>query len=332
MTTPELLPLAPLSLRIYTIILRILHNRLVLASELESHSVLLECFHPSAKLTEPPYFCSYRGTDGLKRYDELAEDDTNLAKRLGEMRGIYSRFRPYRRELERGDRRVKKLDGDSSGRTIAGTAGDGFEGDPVKQILSLEGHELFTQLVSQTNLVKLGPRHGLFTCFVPVEEGVVRVWRDWLQDMAAGNRNKNHDQAEIVEELGTQKGKEKVVDQENSTDPKAVGNQSIIWIGPNKNTGISLTVREKKYRRDIPILVRTDEEDMPVSYEIEFDGVYSDPPPLINCVDAVRTTYPHFALTFDVGEVLGPRGQLFWKSRRFWLFRLKIRIRLDQIL
>lgn len=272
MPTPALLPLTVLSHRVYTLVLRILHNRLVAAADLESHSVLLECFHPSAKLTEPPFFCTYHGTDGLKLYDGFAEDDMNLARRLGEMRNLYSRFRPYRRELETGGRRVRGPPGDVPGsRTYPGTAKEKFTGEAVRQIMSLDGHELFTQLVAQTNLVKLGPRHGLFTCFVGIEEGVVRVWREWLRKMSAKEEGKpTKQQQEIVEEVG--KGKEPV--REISEDRQGVNDERILWVSPAKNTGVSFHVRERKLRRDIPILVRADEEDMPVSYEIEYDGKY----------------------------------------------------------
>jgi len=270
MTTPQLLPLTLLSHRIYALILRILHNRLVAASELDSHSVLLECFHPSAKLTEPPYFCTYRGTDGLSDYNVFAEDEKSLASRLGEMRNIYSRFRPYRRELERGGRRVVRPPGDIPGsRTFPGTAQDRFEGETVKQILSLDGHELFTQLVSQSNLVKIGPRNGLFSCFVDVEEGVVRVWREWLRDMAL---RKNTSTTSMKREAATyvDKGKEAV--RNDNTDRTDVNDESILWVSPLRNTGIRFNIKERKLKRDAPLLVRADEEEMPVSYDIEYDG------------------------------------------------------------
>ncbi|KAF2684329.1 F-box domain-containing protein [Lentithecium fluviatile CBS 122367] len=269
MTTPQLLVLTVISHRIYALILRILHNRLVAASELDSHSVLLECFHPSAKLTEPPYFCTYRATDGLSLHVGFAEDDKSLARRLGEMRNMYSRFRPHRRELDLGGRRVVRPPGDIPGsRTYPGTAQDRFEGETVKQILSLDGHELFTQLVSQSNLVKIGPRNGLFSCFVEVEEGVVRVWRKWLKIMATRALTPTRDEEqEAANFVG--KGKEAVRDANVET-----GNaedEAILWVSPLKHTGIRFNVKERKLRRDAPILVRADEEDMPVSYEIEYD-------------------------------------------------------------
>jgi len=270
MTTPELLPLTSISRRLSLIILRILHNRLVAASELNSHSLLLECYHPSAKLFEPPYFCAYHGTDGLSLYEEGTEDEANIGARLEKMRNMYSRFRPHQRELEDGGRRVRPGDIPGS-RTFPGTVQDKYRGETVKQTLSLESHELFTQLVSQTNLVKIGPRHGLFTCFVEVEEGVLRVWKDWLEKMAAKGQQANRDvPQEVVEEVS--KGKEVV--REVGEEKMDLDDARILWVSAAKNTGIRFNVKERKFRRDAPILIRAD-EGMPVSYEIEYDGMYT---------------------------------------------------------
>jgi hypothetical protein len=216
------------------------------------------------KLFEPPYFCTYHGTDGLSLYEAEAEDEANIGERLSKMRNMYSRFRPYQRELEESGRKVVRRPGDVPGsRTFPGTVQDKFEGETVKQVLSLESHELFTQLVAQTNLVKIGPHHGLFTCFVDVEEGVLRVWKDWLAGMAA----KDPVLGENVKETG--KGKEVVREQdEKKVDP---GDTGILWVSSSKNTGIRFNVKEKRFRKDTPILICAD-EGLPVSYEIEYDG------------------------------------------------------------
>jgi hypothetical protein len=269
--TPELLPLTVLSNRIYNIILRILHNRLVAAAELESHSLLLECYHPSAKLTEPPYFCAYQGTDGLSLYENPGEPDrAAAAARLGEMRQMYSRFRPHRRELEDGGRRVARRPGDIPGsRTYPGTAQDKFSGEIVKQTVSLEAHELFTQLVAQVNLVKIGPYNGLFSAFVDIEEGVLRVWRKWLGEIAAKGNRVIDTSKEKAEEVGGAKGEiRKPDDMESGSE-----DQRILWVSTARNTGIRFNVRERKLRRDTPILIRND-EDLPVSYDVEYDGEF----------------------------------------------------------
>lgn len=185
------------------------------------------------------------------------------------MRNMYSRYRPHRRELEPGGRRVRRPPGDIPGsRTFPGTAADRFEGETVKQILSLDCHELFTQLVAQSNLVKIGPRNGLFTCFVEVEEGVIRVWKEWLREMVAKNSGSDIvSRHEVVE--GEDETKEVI--EEGPYDRRDLEDERILWVSPAKNSGLRFNIRERKLRRDAPILIRAD-EDMPVSYEIEYDG------------------------------------------------------------
>jgi len=138
----------------------------------------------------------------------------------------------------------------------------------VKQTVSLEEHELFTQLVAQTNLVKIGPYNGLFSAFVDVEEGVLRVWRKWLGHNASkGNNTSAEVQKEEVRKLGRGiTAVREVVDERLDLD-----DQRILWVSTSKNTGIRFNVKERKLRRDSPILIRND-EDTPVSYDIEYDG------------------------------------------------------------
>jgi hypothetical protein len=262
--TPVLLHLTLISHRLSAVVLRILHNRLVAAAQLDSHSLLLECYHPSVKLFEPGYFCAYRGTNGLAAY-ETNEERLDVAARLRDMRGMYSRFRPHQRELEPGGRRVAPRPGDIPGsRTFPGTVQDKFEGETVKQTLSLEAHELFTQLEAVANLVKIGPGHRFFTCSVDIEEGVIRVWREWLVAMAAKDREGS---AERRSENTAGKCEGNEVAEEKSD----LHDGGILWISNANNTGIRFRVREKTFRRNAPILIRAD-EDMPVSYEIEYDG------------------------------------------------------------
>lgn len=277
--TTTLLPLTILSHRIYAVILRILHNRLLLATTLHDYSLILECYHPTAKLTEPPYFCTYHGTNGLDAYREPRASDSDLVPRLGQLRNIYSSFRPHRRELEAGGRRVKRHPaGDVPGsRTHPSSSAAGRRLDTdelVRQILSLDGEEWFTQLCAVTNLVKVGPRNGLFSCFVEVEEGVVRVWKKWLREMAgregvtnSGARDNNA--LIIEEETGrSEKGKEAAQDFSGIADD--LNDDDILWVSSARNTGLRFKVRERKFRCDTPILMYAN-EDTPVSYEIEYD-------------------------------------------------------------
>jgi hypothetical protein len=272
------------------------------------------------KLFEPPYFCTYRGTEGLSLYETEAEDEANIGERLGKMRSMYSRFRPHQRELEEGGRRVLPRPGDVPGsRTFPGTTKDKYEGETVKQTLSLEGHELFTQLVSQTNLVKIGPRHGLFTCFVDVEEGVMRVWKDWLAKTAAkGRQERAAAPVEAMEEVG----KSKEIVREENKEKVDLNDPRILWVSASKNTGISFNVKERKFRRDTPILIRTD-EDMPVTYEIEYDGRSRDSlRGQQNTNSYRRAVHTNIPPTNGARKVVSAGRQLVWKGggvRLLWI-------------
>lgn len=162
----------------------------------------------------------------------------------------------------------------------------------MKQTLGLEAHELFTQLIAQTNLVKISPRHGLYTSFVDVEEGVVRVWRNWLRETAArGPRADTEVETALFgqERMGKEAKKEVALNKVDLDDSR------ILWASPLKNTGIRFNVMERKLRRDTPVLIRTD-EDMPVSYEVEFDGMLADQGLLpVPTLTRRRTIHPNFA-------------------------------------
>ncbi|KAF2489496.1 hypothetical protein BU16DRAFT_183093 [Lophium mytilinum] len=267
--TLELLPLTLISHRIYALVLRILHNRLYLASQLHDHTLMLECYHPSAKLTEPPYFCTYHGTEGLSPYYCPSETDVDLPARLGELRNLYSRFRPHRREIEPARRRVNRHpagdvpgsrthpDSSSAG---AGTRAD--KDDMVKQILGLESHELFTQLCAVGYIVRNGPRPGIFMAYTEVEEGVVRVWRDWLGKMAKRGNSGSSRVGSVGEGYAGQ--------EVNTNTTLGLDEENLLWVSPAKNTGIRFNIRDRKLRREVPILLHI-EEDMPVSYEVEYD-------------------------------------------------------------
>jgi len=128
--------------------------------------------------------------------------------------------------------------------------------DCVKQVLSLEGHELFTQLCAVATLVRPGPRRGLFSSIQPIEEGVVRVWREWLRMMVDDG----------IPEVGSGAQAER---QEVGSATK----ERILWIDLKKNVGLRLKVSQWEWRRDMPVLWKADEDDVAVSYEVEYQGM-----------------------------------------------------------
>lgn len=115
----------------------------------------------------------------------------------------------------------------------------------VCQDIHLESHELFSQLVTTTNLVKMGPKPGVFMSSVPVGEGLTRVWRDWLRERSTrGNRNHT-----IV-------GKEKET--------------SLLWSDSHNNVGLGMNVEEIPSPVE-PVFLRPG-EDPAVSYTLQYKG------------------------------------------------------------
>ena len=152
---------------------------------------------------------------------------------------------------------------------------------PVKQNVNLDSHEMFTQLQTTTSLVTAGPKSGFVYSAVTASEGVVRVFRDWLQeqDMKRAGR-------ERTERLGN--GTDRVIRRtgdglqyvnppevyENDEEQLDLKDSSFLWVNDNAkpNVGVRFTVVERKWRRDAPVLIQADEE-VAVSYEVQIEEV-----------------------------------------------------------
>ncbi|PHH91770.1 hypothetical protein CDD83_10338 [Cordyceps sp. RAO-2017] len=169
LTSRELVAVAAVGRRFYAVAARLLHQRLAATAGLPDHSLLLKCCDPSYRAAGPFLQCRFLGTttaDGVPCGD---------ASRLGDLARLYSSFRPV------------AVDDDSSPYNwrrppLAGADDDGRR-DEARQHIALDRGELFSQLCVLASVVRRRPRPGLYvdTC-----DGVVRVWRAWLADMAAG--------------------------------------------------------------------------------------------------------------------------------------------------
>lgn len=267
--TRTLLPLASVSHRFHDLILGIVHHRLLAAASLQDHKLILECFHPSAKLTTPSLICDYIGTDGLSNGSDGDADlyrGVDRAGRLGKLSGIYSHFRPVGPDEERRPRRQRHSAGDVPGypnvNNTFPTASSSNEADIPSQIVSLESHELFSQLCTIANLVKAVPNVGFLLSCITIGEGVIRIWRDWLAERAVLPRSKGESS------LGTYS--RTAVSNVASFEDR----DRILWLDNGRNVGIRLRVIE---REDLgtPILMRAD-EDAHVAYSIEYEGMLLD--------------------------------------------------------
>lgn len=170
MTTTQLLPLARVNRRFHDLAIRLIHTRLTNAAFLPEHELILECSHPSAKISTPHLQCNYLGTEGLSGYDEEHQMS------FGQFGQLYSRFRPVLQEGNRTSRSRHPM-----------LSGGAAEGDDTATVtVDLDDGELFSQLCTVTSMVKTSSRKGLFLSHVNINGGVVRVFRRWLRQCHNG--------------------------------------------------------------------------------------------------------------------------------------------------
>ncbi|CAN8101831.1 unnamed protein product [Discula destructiva] len=268
LSTLQLLPIARISRRFRDLTLRMIHTRLTEAARLSDHELILECYHPSVKISTPYLHCDYLGTDGLERYSE--DEGKQLA--LGQMHALYSRFRPV---VQEENRRGRARHPAASGSAKA------VEDDRTASVsVHLDDGEMFSQLCAVTNLVKLGPRRGLFLSHVNVNDGVVRVFRRWLAANAAG--------------VG-----------EDAEDP-------ILWTDRHQNVGIRFRVQEESTDARRPTLW-TDDDDPPVSYNLVYEELLVRTSTLLLEVeksDDQEVSSTDIGFVFEPGSKIPCMGQL----------------------
>ncbi|KAL6862845.1 hypothetical protein ACO1O0_003083 [Amphichorda felina] len=222
-STKDLLPLAPVSRRFCLLITSLLHRRLLDVSSLPQNDLIFECYHPSAKISTPYLACHYIGTK--TRGEDIVTDKSCPA--LPDLRRLYSCFRPAIAEENRRCR--TKLCEDSP------------VDDTATEDIYLDEGELFSQLCTATNLVKTGPRKGLFLSLVNISDSTVRVRRNWLADTA-------------------------VVARGSKQDPWSHG---ILWADESQNVGIRFSVTPGPIET-MPVLSGPD-DCPPVAYRLQYE-------------------------------------------------------------
>lgn len=127
---------------------------------------------------------------------------------------------------------------------------------PIKQPVNLDAHEVFTQLQTTASIVTAGPKSGFVYSAVTASEGVLRVFRAWLSEQ---NERRIRE-----EQRGVKRGDGK---------PVPLTDSSILWVNDQySNVGVRFIVAERQWRRNMPILMRAD-EDVAVHYEVQIEEV-----------------------------------------------------------
>ncbi|KAJ5319943.1 hypothetical protein PENANT_c040G00206 [Penicillium antarcticum] len=273
-STRALLPLTSVCHRFHALVLRILHYRLLFSTPLKEYKLLLECFHPSSKLTEPHVFCKYLGTDGLsERHDGKGSlyENVDTAHQLSRVTGLYSRFRPevctpeekssnagrYGVRLAPSPGRMLLLSGVAGFiRADMNRGGDDDDGAVTRDVI-LDGFEDFSQLCVVANLVQVLPGTSLLLSALNIEDGVVRLWRDWLLRQSRKWKS--------AMERARDKGTEKAV---------IPPDDEILWVDPEETVGLKMRVRPTEWSSSQPVLVHQDDRDegSEVAYEVDLEG------------------------------------------------------------
>jgi hypothetical protein len=227
---------------------------------------MLECYNPAERLYAPYHYCNYLYTDSFAGVEAEAEGvDLQQQKppspptpaQYGGLRGIYSHFRPVEQEdtqprRRRGRWRRRQSNDAQAAAAAAAAAPERSEPQEHQQPqpqqqpktaeerpsvdVYLDEDESFAQLCTITNLVRMGPKPGLFRSHINVSDGVIRVWRDWLAAQASS---------------GDEGG--------------------ILWADAARDVGVRFRVAEKDTPgQQQPVLVASDEQ-LPVAYRLEFE-------------------------------------------------------------
>jgi len=143
----------------------------------------------------------------------------------------------------------------------------------VTHNVSLDSHELFSQLCVVTNLVKVGPRREVFLSCVNVADGVIRIWREWLNARAKESRSKNPKSSQLLHEANVVEETEGSAHAELESGDNNGSDACVLWVDKSQNVGIRVMVSEKKWRRDAPLLIHKD-EDLAVSFSMQYEELF----------------------------------------------------------
>lgn len=147
-------------------------------------------------------------------------------------------------------------------------AADEMEDDVVSGTVTVDAQELFSQLSTSAYLGKRESSRGHLTTIQGLTDGTIRVWRTWLAKHCQSRTWTDHNTVPVVTD--SSKGKSRAGSVSSIEDPTKDPN--ILWVNTrDDNVGIKFKVRERKWRRNNPILFASDEE-VAVSYLVEFEG------------------------------------------------------------
>ncbi|KAK8140712.1 hypothetical protein G3M48_002484, partial [Beauveria asiatica] len=254
---------------------------LAVSSRPGRHEVILECYHPSLKISTPYLSCRPLGarhpTDcSATRREEEEEEEEAPPTSLGHVCQLYASFLPVVTEENRRRRNrnmawpVSVRDGGPPGAAAAAAAAD----QVATQQLPFDDGALFSQLCVALNLVTPHgcQRHrGIFVSHYSMSEHVVRVFRRWLEESMASDDG------------------DRVPSPWDPTapppPPPPLASSRILWVDAARTIGLRFRVSPGPAER-MPLLSGTDEEDPAVSYTLTYQELLIRSTSLLMAVEA----------------------------------------------
>jgi len=279
-STRDLVLFAPTCHHIHDIVLQALQQRLQTAAGLDGHLLYLECGPPAAKSTTSKVFCTPLGTPGLQELVREVQDAGGTIGHLGRMSELYSRFRPVNKEPDFRSVPRPHPAGDIPGSNTylsmeeRSAAWKPYTEEPVTRSIHVDADTLFSQLETFAYLGRRESTRGLLCSIQDVCEGIIRVWREWLARQCEIKHWTDGEPVTILRDddnLATGKGKQRAHCMSEMLAPRQ--DKSVLWLNTKgEHVGIKFRVKEKKWRRETPVLVER-EADLPVSYIVELEEV-----------------------------------------------------------
>lgn len=225
--------------------------------------------------------CTSLGTDGLEDLASRTDTEQSYTGRLESISSLYTRFKPRRKEPDftvtyrhpAGDVPGSRTYRDPN---AAPTQDVLNPGEVVTETVTVDAHDLFSQLTAQVYLGKRDPFRGLLFSIQEVSEGTIRVWRNWLSRQCESKSWTDGETVVVHHDppptSPTGKGKTRADSVVGAVDPRR--DSSVLWINTSgENVGVRFRVKERKWRRNNAPVLFASEEEVAVSYAVEFEGM-----------------------------------------------------------
>lgn len=109
--------------------------------------------------------------------------------------------------------------------------------------ITLGGYENFSQLCVVVNLVQVKPGTSLLLSASTIEDGIIRLWREWLRGQSRRTKKTTE------------------TDGEGGFEKERMTSDDILWVDMSKTVGLKMRVRPKAWDPSFPVLIHEDDRD-----------------------------------------------------------------------